>query len=465
MKTAALIPAYNEEDGLGDTIDSLLAQEVPFSEIIVVDDGSTDRTAEIARSYGDRVTLYQPDENLGSKAKAQNYGLDMILMRPDWCRPDAVLPVDADTVFAPDYVKHIEKPFEDESVAIAAGCVLTRHSKTVWEKGRLIEYLAGFHWFREVQQAYNAPLVCSGCCSSFRMTYLQQFGGFPERTIVEDIDYTWSQQILGRRAVYVREAVAYAAEPISLKYISKQLYRWKSGYFQNVRQHWWPMMKEKKALALWVNVALIEILMSPLTLLLPILWILLGHTWESVAGWTIAGEAMIVGAPVAYGTWKRKLNPWHVLKAWPSFYVLKMLNFYYDAKCGFNELILVPLGVKQAMLKYEKGRAGAETAQENKHRKPRNWSRIRLDYAFGAAGASAACMGALFWTTQIAYGAAGLLLAISSALVAPWARKHDKYLEPEEAPGEITQEVSLAEVYLAKVADDPTMPVLGDRVF
>lgn len=463
MKTAALIPAYNEEDGLADTIESLLAQETPFSEVIVVDDGSSDRTAEIALSYGDRVTLYQPDQNLGSKAKAQNYGLDMVLTRPKEDRPDAILPVDADTVFAPDYVTHIEKPFRDPKVAIAAGCVLTRFSKTVWEKGRLIEYLAGFHWFRPVQQAWQSPLVCSGCCTSFRMTYLQEFGGFPERTIVEDIDYTWSQQILNRKAVYVSEAVAYAAEPTSLEYMRKQLYRWKSGYFQNVRQHWLPMVKKRKPLAIWVNVALIEILLSPLTLLLPILWMLLGHSAQSVAGWTVAGEAILVGAPVAVGTYKRKLNPWQVLKAWPSFYVLKMLNFYYDVKCGVTELILVPLGVAQGMHVYEKGRAGAETEVRGRHRKPRNWRCLRLDVAFGSMGAAAACTAWLLATQNPMYAAAGGTLALTSAAVAPWRRQVTYTPEPH-LPGETTQTVSIAEVFLKKVAEDPTMPRIGERV-
>src|SRR5690606_29189941 len=134
-------------------------------------------------------------------------------------------------------------------------------------------YHIGFHWFRPIQNALHSPLVCSGCCTAFRLTTLAEFGGFPERTIVEDIDYTWSQQIAGKRAVYVADAVAYAAEPVNMRYMRKQLWRWTSGFFQNVRQHGWNLLKKKHLLALWVLVALFETLMSPVMLALPIWWV------------------------------------------------------------------------------------------------------------------------------------------------------------------------------------------------
>ncbi len=50
--------------------------------------------------------------------------------------------------------------------------------------------LFGFHWHRPIQARANSPMVCSGCCSVFRRDDLMAFGGFPERTIVEDMDYT-----------------------------------------------------------------------------------------------------------------------------------------------------------------------------------------------------------------------------------------------------------------------------------
>lgn len=384
-RITALVPAYNEEEGLGDTIESLLRQEKPFYEIVIVNDGSTDRTAEIAASYG--VTVITPPANLGSKAKAQNYGLQVILNRPREIWPDLIIPVDADTVFAANYNSLIEKPFlEDDNVSIAAGAVQTRFTKSIWERARWIEYLVGFHWFRPIQNAFNAPMVCSGCCSAFKVTDLAEFGGFPERTIVEDIDYTWSQQIAGKRAVYVADAVAYAAEPVNMRYMRKQLWRWKSGFFQNVRRHGWNLLKHKKALALWVSVALFETLVSPITMAVPIYWYAVLHDSAlEVAGWWALSEAMLFAPAVVYAWWKRGIPPWQVLVNYPAFYALKVLNFYYDWKAICTELIGVPLGLTKGLHDYEKGRADtpetavAEPVQRGRHRAPKNVKILNSD--------------------------------------------------------------------------------------
>lgn len=176
----AIVPAHNEEAGLPATLDSLIGQTEPADEIIVVDDGSTDRTGEVAATYG--VTVLRPPRNLGSKAKAQNHALAH-------CTTDLVLAVDADTVLAPDYIEKIKPVFADPEVTVAAGNVQTRFTRTPWERGRSVEYLFGFHWNRPIQQAADSPVVCSGCCSVFRRSVLAASGGFPERTIVEDMDY------------------------------------------------------------------------------------------------------------------------------------------------------------------------------------------------------------------------------------------------------------------------------------
>ncbi|MFD5736239.1 hypothetical protein ACFWIY_26020 [Streptomyces sioyaensis] len=56
--------------------------------------------------------------------------------------------------------------------------------------GRWTWFLFGFHWHRPIQARANSPMVCSGCCFVFRRDDLMAFGGFPERTIVEDMDFT-----------------------------------------------------------------------------------------------------------------------------------------------------------------------------------------------------------------------------------------------------------------------------------
>jgi cellulose synthase/poly-beta-1,6-N-acetylglucosamine synthase-like glycosyltransferase len=268
------------------------------------------------------------------------------------------LAVDADTVLAPDYVELIKKPFQDPNVVIAAGCVLTKNSRTMTERGRTVEYLFGFHWHRPIQNAANSPVVCSGCNSAFRRTELMDFGGFPERTIVEDMDYTWSQQIAGKRAVYVGAAVAYAADPEDLTYLRKQVWRWMSGFFQNVRIHSKELVLHKRMLALWVFLSVWEILTVPLWYAMPFVWLYV-FDWSpaTTALWFFGAEFALLLPPLLYGAIRRKIPIRHVLACIPALYVVKAVNFFYAWKALVIELILVPLGLAKGLHDYEKGRA------------------------------------------------------------------------------------------------------------
>ncbi|GAA2611376.1 glycosyltransferase family 2 protein [Actinomadura fulvescens] len=344
-----IVPAHNEERGLPATLESLLRQTAPAEEIIVVDDGSSDRTGEVARSYG--VTVLRPEHNLGSKARAQNHALPH-------CQTDLVVAVDADTVLAPDYVERLKPAFDDPDVVIAAGNVQTRFTRTIWERGRSIEYLFGFHFHRPIQAGAASPMVCSGCCSAFRRETLVAFGGFPERTIVEDMDVTWSWQIGGRKAVYVSDAVAWAADPETLTYLRKQVWRWMAGFFQNVRLHLRPMARRKPMLALWVVLAVLEILLAPLwwttPLVLTLVWQL--PAAETLAWW-LGAELLLFIPTLVYAAHRRRLSVLRVLANIPFAYPTRAVNTYYAWKGLLVELILVPLGLAKTLTVYEKGRA------------------------------------------------------------------------------------------------------------
>lgn len=346
LTLTVVIPAHNEEDGLGDTIASLHAQSVQAQRIIVIDDGSTDRTAQVAQSWG--VEVISTPQATGSKAGAQNYALQFI-------DTDLVLPVDADTTLDPDYIAKIKAPFVDPNVTIASGCVLTKTQDTLWERARQLEYLVGFHYYRSIQQMVGAITVCSGCCTTFRVNDLVESGGHPFRTLVEDIDYTWTQQIAGKRAFYVHDAIARAAEPDSLKFMATQLKRWKSGYFQNVRLHWRELVSKKKLLALWVSMQLVEMLLAPAALILPVFWINGGLAWWKVPLLWVAGDFLTFWPIVLWGCHKRGYSMGKALRSYPDWMVLKALNLYYDMTRAVNELILAPLGWRSSFTVYEKG--------------------------------------------------------------------------------------------------------------
>src|SRR4051812_17566197 len=93
-----IIPAYNEEDFIGDTVESVKVQTLMPKRVIVVDDCSEDRTGEIAKYLG--ADVVRPMQNTGTKAGAQNTGLQYV-------KTKYVMVLDADTILAPDAIEHL----------------------------------------------------------------------------------------------------------------------------------------------------------------------------------------------------------------------------------------------------------------------------------------------------------------------------------------------------------------------
>src|SRR5215470_14886168 len=153
-----IIPAYNEAASLEDTIRSVQLQTLPPEEIIVIDDCSTDETAEVARMLG--ATVIRPPVNSGSKAGAQTYALS-------WIRTELTLAVDADTTLAPDAIAKLFEAFADPPVVAACGTVLPRRVGSMWERGRYVEYLFAFSFYKRVQEQYGKPFISSGCFSMY----------------------------------------------------------------------------------------------------------------------------------------------------------------------------------------------------------------------------------------------------------------------------------------------------------
>jgi cellulose synthase/poly-beta-1,6-N-acetylglucosamine synthase-like glycosyltransferase len=324
-----IVPAYNEEVHLGDTLASILTQTHVPDQIVVVDDCSTDGTGAVAEAYGAQVA--RPKQNQGSKARAQNFPLSSLAC-------DIVLTVDADTVLAPSYIERILEAFRNPDTVMAAGCVLPRAARTVWERGRRIEYLFGFHFHRPVQHMVGAPVVCSGCCCAFRLDDLRALGGFPERTLVEDMDLSWTFQRMGRRAEYVASAVAYVLDPKTYRFMRAQVWRWMSGFFQNVALHARYLPKEKPWLAVWVYAAILEILLVPFWYG-TCLWLTWHYGWRGFAWW-FDTELALVAIPVILGARHRGENVLGVLFDLPSVFVVKVLNFVFAWRAMITELVL-----------------------------------------------------------------------------------------------------------------------------
>jgi biofilm PGA synthesis N-glycosyltransferase PgaC len=237
-----LVPAYNEEESIADTIRSLCGQTVPVDEILVIDDCSTDHTGDVARALG--ATVLRPRVNTGSKAGAQTYALAHV-------RTPYVMAIDADTVLDPHAVERILPAIREPGVAAACGFVLPRRVRTLWERGRYIEYLFAFTFYKPIQDHYARPLISSGCFSIYRTDVVRACGGWRSRTMAEDMDLTWTLYQRGHGVRFVPGAVSYPLEPHNYHFLSKQLRRWSHGFVQNVRLHWRPISRSPSCGRWW----------------------------------------------------------------------------------------------------------------------------------------------------------------------------------------------------------------------
>jgi biofilm PGA synthesis N-glycosyltransferase PgaC len=322
-----IVPAYNEAASVADTIRSLQMQTVPPTEIIVVDDGSTDATSEVARACG--VSVVRPPSNTGSKAGAQMFALPMV-------RTAFTMAIDADTTLAPDAIEKLIPAFDDPNVVAACGYVLPRHVKSMWERGRYIEYLFAFSFYKQVQDHFGKPTISSGCFSMYRTDPLREAGGWSQRTLAEDMDLTWTFYQRGWGVRFIPEAISYPIEPHDLHFMRSQLRRWSHGFVQNVRLHWRgvlavPFLRYSVAVALWdATVATAAYFVA-----LPLLALLLGTAWPLV-GYAIDIPVLLV--PVLAGAIPRH-EVRRALASMPGFLALRVLNTAYFVEAVWSEVI------------------------------------------------------------------------------------------------------------------------------
>jgi poly-beta-1,6-N-acetyl-D-glucosamine synthase len=332
-----IVPAYDEVSTIADTVRSLQNQTVQPEQIIVVDDCSSDGTGQVAQQLG--AVVIRPPTNTGSKAGAQTFALPRV-------STEFTAGIDADTILAPDALERLLAAMEDKKVAAACAFVLPRRVKSVWERGRYVEYLVAFTMSKQIQDYYGFPLISSGCLSTYRTESLRLAGGWSTRTVGEDMDLTWSFHAAGLKVRFVPEAVCYPIEPHSLYLMRKQLKRWSHGFIQNVRLHWRDVARVPY-LRLAVAVGLWDATLAPLVyfLILPLFALLLSPYW--LFGWVIDAPALLV--PALFGALHRS-ELGRALLSCPAIFVLRILNSVEFLKALWLELVM-----RRPLKVFEKG--------------------------------------------------------------------------------------------------------------
>jgi len=226
---SVLIPAFNEEKVLGRTIESVLEAAYPDKEIIVVDDGSTDHTYQIAQRYNNRGVKVIRRPN-GGKASALNHGAL-------FARGEIIVIVDADSQVCKGTLVELVQPFRDPEVAAVAGNIKVLNRKNWLTRCQALEYIASINIFRRALDVFGSVTVVPGALGAYRRDSLVSGGLYDRDTLVEDFDVTIKALKSGKVVQASNSAVSYTEAPQKIGDLFRQRLRWYRGNFQTLWKH------------------------------------------------------------------------------------------------------------------------------------------------------------------------------------------------------------------------------------
>jgi len=224
-----IVPAHNEEKCIEGTIESLLEINYPNKEIIIVDDGSTDRTYALASMYipkGVKVL----HRSRGGKWAALNYGIL-------FSKGEIIVTIDADSLISRTALIEIVKRFQDPRVKAVCGNVKVLNRNNLLTKCQALEYIADINIAKRAFDIVGSTMVVPGVLGAFRRDVLVSTGTYDPDTVTEDFDVTIKALKTGAVVQTTRQACAYTEVPETLKDLYRQRSRWYKGTAQVLIKH------------------------------------------------------------------------------------------------------------------------------------------------------------------------------------------------------------------------------------
>jgi cellulose synthase/poly-beta-1,6-N-acetylglucosamine synthase-like glycosyltransferase len=272
---SVIVPAYNEEATIVSSVSSFLALHYPQFEVVVVNDGSKDRTVEVLREEFNLSESDQPvqiqletqpirtvyatsaerlilvDKENGGKADALNVGICAATYPFVCC-------IDADIILDEDALLRVARPMIESSrvvavggiVRVANGCevesgrvVKIRTPRNIWANFQIVEYLRAFLAGRTGWSVFNAMLIISGAFGMFRRRDFIEAGGYAHDTVGEDMEVvTRMHRNLKEKGEpyqisFVPDPVAWTEVPATLRVLRRQRDRWHRGLMDTLFRH------------------------------------------------------------------------------------------------------------------------------------------------------------------------------------------------------------------------------------
>lgn len=230
-RVAVIVPCFNEETTVAETISSLLRLKYPCEllQIIAVDDGSTDRTLDILRSFENNPIIRTFSKPNGGKHTAMNYALE---------RTDAELiaSLDADSFVHPDALMHIVPVFDNPRVAAVTPGIHVKDPQTMLQHIQRVEYMISI-FNRFIFSTLGSAFITPGPFSVFRSSVVRALGGWQYGHSTEDMELALRIQAAGYLIGNAPRAHVETVTPRTLRQLFRQRVRWTYGFLRNAADY------------------------------------------------------------------------------------------------------------------------------------------------------------------------------------------------------------------------------------
>ncbi len=226
-----IVPVWNEEKTLGGTIESLLALDYPKDklDILIVDDGSTDNTRQVANTYKTHPEVRVFSKTNGGKHTAVNLGISK-------ARGEFIGCLDADSYVDKNALSRIIRCFEDSQVMAVTPAIKVHTPENILQQMQSVEYDMGI-FLRKVYGSMNAIHVAPGPFSIFRKEVFDKLGGYVKAHNTEDMEFAMRMHKNHYPIANVYDSYVYTVTPKTIKGLYKQRLRWVYGFLENAKDY------------------------------------------------------------------------------------------------------------------------------------------------------------------------------------------------------------------------------------
>jgi cellulose synthase/poly-beta-1,6-N-acetylglucosamine synthase-like glycosyltransferase/peptidoglycan/xylan/chitin deacetylase (PgdA/CDA1 family)/spore germination protein YaaH len=270
-RVAVLIPAYNEEKVIARTIRSALMSNYKNIRIIVIDDGSSDNTFQVASdtyvkeiAQGRVTVLTKPN---GGKADALNFALSQT-------EEEIYVGIDADGVIAHDAITRLVCHFANPHIGAVAGNAKVGNRVNLWTRWQALEYITSQNFERRALDLFDVVMVVPGAIGAWRTAAVKAGGGYHPDTVAEDADLTMNLLEQGYAVIYEDQALAFTEAPVNANGLARQRFRWSFGILQAVFKHR-GAITHRRAMGLFAlpNILIFQILLPLVSPLIDLMFV------------------------------------------------------------------------------------------------------------------------------------------------------------------------------------------------